>query len=242
MELDVTHIILLMLIAAGAGFVQRVSGFGFGIFAMLFLPSLMPVASAAAISTLLSCCSSSYNTVRNRKSIPFRTLLPLMISALVTIPLAVMLSKHISNHFFKKLLGVVLILLSIYFLFFNQKIKIKASVPNGLIAGALSGMLSGLFSTGGPPVVLYLTQATATNLSYFAATQCFFSLTGIYSSVMRIINGIITWQVLFYAVFGIIGCMIGNWLGKFVFDKLDAKKLKTVIYIGMCISGLLMIM
>jgi uncharacterized membrane protein YfcA len=40
---------------------------------------------------------------------------------------------------------------------------------------------------------------------------------------------------------GIIGCIGGDLLGRKVFDKLDAKKLKYVIYIGMIISGVLML-
>ena len=46
---------LLVLVSAGAGFVQRVSGFGLGIFAMMFLPYFMPShAASATVSTLLS--------------------------------------------------------------------------------------------------------------------------------------------------------------------------------------------
>ena len=50
METEVLHGIFLVLIGMGAGFVQRVSGFGMGIFAMLFLPHFMPSHTAAAAS------------------------------------------------------------------------------------------------------------------------------------------------------------------------------------------------
>ena len=49
--MEILQIVLLILVGMGAGFVQRVSGFGLGIFAMLFLPYLTPdIASAATIS------------------------------------------------------------------------------------------------------------------------------------------------------------------------------------------------
>ena len=38
-----------------------------------------------------------------------------------------------------------------------------------------------------------------------------------------------------------VGCLLGDFIGKKVFDKLNAKKLKMIIYIGMIISGALMI-
>jgi len=34
--------------------------------------------------------------------------------------------------------------------------------------------------------------------------------------------------------------MLGDFLGKLIFDKLDGKKLKTIIYTGMIISGVIM--
>ena len=86
MELTLTNIILLMLIGFGAAFVQRVSGFGLGIFAMLFLPILMgDTAAAASVSCLWSCVTSVYNAVKYHKNIRFRLILPLICAAGVTI-------------------------------------------------------------------------------------------------------------------------------------------------------------
>ena len=46
--MDPLHIVLLIIIGMGGGFVQRVSGFGLGIFVMLFLPHFLPTHTAAA--------------------------------------------------------------------------------------------------------------------------------------------------------------------------------------------------
>ena len=89
-------------------------------------------------------------------------------ASLVIIPIAVYFSAVVSGKIFKILLGIVLVLLSFYFLFFDSKIKIRPTTVNGVFAGTLSGVLVGLFSTGGPPVVLYLSKATTDNLIYFA--------------------------------------------------------------------------
>ena len=56
------HGLYLVLIGIGAGFVQRVSGFGLGIFAMMFLPYFTPTPVAATISTLFSCVESIIST------------------------------------------------------------------------------------------------------------------------------------------------------------------------------------
>lgn len=57
---------------------------------------------------------------------------------------------------------------------------------------------------------------------------------------MRAVNGIITKEVLLFAAIGMIGCIIGSFIGKKVFDKLDAVKLKYIIYVGMIVSGIVM--
>lgn len=233
--------VFLILIGMGAGFVQRVSGFGLGIFAMVFLPHFMPAQSAASISCLFSCVTSTYNALRYRKNIAYRTALPMVAAALITIPLAVYFSKQISGNSFHSLLGAVLILLSLYFLLFHKHIKMKPTVRNGILAGTIGGTLNGLFSTGGPPIVLYLSCAATNKDVYFATIQFYFCFTNLYATAMRAANGILNTQILLYAAIGVLGCMTGDCVGRIVFDKLDANKLKRIIYIGMIISGFLML-
>ncbi len=239
--LGIEQLVIVLIITAMGGFIQRVTGFGFGIFVMLFFPHIMQThTSAAAISTLVSCSISMYNAIIYRKHIPFKKNIPLVLAALITIPIAVRFSVLVSGEFFNKALGVVLIGLSIYFLFFNNRIKIRPSAKNGVIAGGLGGILSGLFSTGGPPVVLYLMNAFSDNAVYFASTQFYFGVTGIYSTVVRAFNGIITLEVIICSVIGFIGSIVGNFAGKHVFNKLNTKRLRQVIYFGMIISGIMM--
>ncbi len=241
-NLDLTLILIISVIGLCASFVQRVSGFGLGIFVMLFLPYFMPTPVAAAtIACLFSCGTSTYNAIKYRKDTPYKTVLPMLIAALVVIPIAVYFASAVPDRIFKIILGAVLIVLSIFFLFFSEKVRIKGNATNGVIFGALGGALNGLFSTGGPPIVIYLTQATENNKKYFAGIQFYFCITNIYATVMRAFNGLLTLDLLIYSFIGMVGCLIGDFIGKLVFDKLDGKKLKTIIYIGMIISGALMI-
>lgn len=236
------NVFLLIVIGIGAGFVQRVSGFGLGIFAMMFLPHFIPSHTAAAtISTLFSCVTSTYNAVRYRKNVEYKMVLPVICAALIAIPIAVYFSAAVSAKIFKILLGAVLIALSIYFIFFNARMKIKPTCVNGIFAGALGGTLNGLFSTGGPPIVLYLSSAATDNTTYFATIQFYFCFTNLYAIATRAANGLVNTEVLLCAAVGVMGCMIGDFVGKFVFNRLDAKKLKYIIYIGMIISGIVML-
>lgn len=236
------HIFLLLAVGLAAGFIQRVSGFGLAIFAMMFLPYFVPTHTAAvAIACLFSCATTICNTVRYRRNIEYKTAIPMLCTALPCISAAVRFSSFVSARVFSILLGLVLIALSAYFLFFIDRISIRPTVAGGLFTGALSGVLGGLFSTSGPPVVLYLSNAAPTNAIYFATIQFYFCVTNIYSTAARAVSGIIDGTVLTYAAVGIAGCLVGDALGSRVFDRLDSTRLKRIIYIGMIVSGVFML-
>ena len=236
------NVVLLTIVCICAGFVQRVSGFGLGIFAMIFLPYLLPSpVAAASILGICSMATSSLNAVKYRRDINFKTVLPMMIAALLSTTVAVLFSREVPKSLFEILLGAVLIVLSIYFLFFGNSVKIRPGTLGGAVSGTLSGVLNGLFSTGGPPAVVYLTEVSASNAEYFAGIQLFFAVSNIYATIMRAFSGLLTLDVLAMSVFGLLGCIMGDFLGRFVFDKLNAVVLRRIIYIGMAVSGIIMI-
>ena len=242
MDIQLELCILLIIVGLGACFVQRVSGFGLGVLSMLILPHFFTSHVApAAIVCLCSCVTSSYNTIKYHKNIPYKTALPMIISALCVIPFAIYFSAKVSKGLFNLLLGITLILLSIFLLFFSKKIKFKPTPVKGAIIGIFGGTLSGLFASGGPPAVLYLSQATKTKESYFASIQFYFAVCNIFATIMRIINGILILEYVIYAGIGLVGCLIGDTIGRLVFNKLNGEKIKLIIYIGMIISGVIMI-
>jgi len=138
-------------------------------------------------------------------------------------------------------MGVFLIILAAYFMFFASKIKIKGSPMAGCMTGCISGVVGGLFSIPGPPVVVYLLSATSSNAAYMATLQLFFSCTGIYTAIIRFANGLITYSVLMITVPAIIGLVIGGKFGARLFGKLDPMRLRRLVYTIMAASGLSML-
>lgn len=233
---------LLVLISFSGSFVQRVTGFGYGIFVMMFLPALIGSSvEAAALSGLISCCTCTYNVIRMRGNVRWKLVIPTMAASLVTVPIAVRFSAVAPEALVRSLLGAALILLSIYFLFFAGKIRLRPSVPAGLAAGSLSGVLGGMFSMGGPPIVLYLVQAVADKTVYFATLQAHFSVTNLYTSATRAVNGMITGKVLVWFAVAVMGSLLGNHVGGKLFAKLDSVRLKRLVYLGMIVSGVIML-
>ena len=234
--------VCLMLICGLGAFCQRVTGFGMGVIAMLFLPSLFQSHTVpAAIISILSASASLFHSIQNRKHIQWRIMIPPACAALIIIPIAVSLAASLPQLVMKRMFGVVLLLLSLYFLFGSKRIHLKPTIASGLLAGSLGGVLSGLFSSGGPPIILYVVHAIPDKLAYFATVQTYFALTNIYATTNRIIGGLITREILFYTALATVGVVLGDKLGGKIFHKLDADRLRKLIYIGMLLSGILML-
>ena len=73
------NLLYITLLAAGASFVQRTIGFGFGIFIMTALPFLMPsYGEAVTLSGLLSLTSATVVMVKYLKFVSWKWLLPVI--------------------------------------------------------------------------------------------------------------------------------------------------------------------
>lgn len=234
---------LVILVAAGGAFIQRVSGFGFGIFVMIFLPYILPeYGPATVLSSAMGLVMSTQVAIEKRKYINWKLVVPCFATAMITTVLAVAFMKGQSSELLKGLLGGTLIVLSVYFIFFSKKLRIKANIPAGLGAGALSGVMGGLFSMSGPPIVVYMINAAASATEYLATIQAYFVLNGVFSIATKIVAGFLTPQVVVLWVFGAIGSFIGTRVGGKVFDKLNPERIKQIAYVVMAISGVVTVL
>jgi len=143
----------------------------------------------------------------------------------------------------KIILGITLILLSIYFTFFKKDgIKIQPNWFNTISLGSLSGLMGGLFSMQGPPVVYYYLSTQENKEEYMAQTQCFFLLGNLWMTMLRAGEGIITAEVGKNYLIAITGCLTGMWIGAHIYNKMNRDMLLKLIYIFLAYSGVSMIL
>ena len=92
--MPLSSIALIVLFALLASLIQRVSGFGFGIFIMTVLPHLLPsYAEATALSGLLAIVASLGPAVVMYRHLEWKKLLPILITFIVVSFLFVRSSK-----------------------------------------------------------------------------------------------------------------------------------------------------
>lgn len=235
-----TSILILFLFSLGAAFVQRVSGFGFGIFIMTVLPYLMPsYGESTALSGLLASVTSAIIVARMWRHIHWRRLLPVLITFWVVSYFAVQCIALVGDGSLKRILGAVLILVSAYLYFFSGKVQVRATLPVQITAGTLSGIMGGFFGMQGPPVVPYFLASEPTKEGYVAIAQCYFLLGNLGMTFYRAGSGFLTPAVGQAWCYGFVAVLAGTYLGALVFNRISAQTLRKVVYFYMAVSGVI---
>ena len=232
--------IFIFLLAAGASFVQRTIGFGFGIFIMTALPFLMPsYAEAVTLSGLLSLTSATVIMFKYVKYVTWKRILPIMVAFAIFSTIAVLLLDRIEGPAMRITLGIMLIFLSLYFSFFKDKIQkiIRPTAGWQLGAGSLSGVMGGLFGMQGPPVVLYLIASEPTKDHYMGMIQTYAVLTNVTMVISRAFNGYVTPDVSTAYLYGLGGLVIGVLAGNWAYKRIPNRIFTYVVYAYIGISG-----
>ena len=236
------EVVLLLAFSLLGAVVQSTTGFGFAITLMSVIPHFMDsYLECAALSSLGGLFISLMVTIKNFRNANFKIMLPPIIGYAVACGIAVPLSKHIPTESLSKALGVVLIAASIYFVFFNNKFRIKPTFVNGILAGSLAGAGGALFAVAGPPMVVYLISTTDDKDVYRATSLAFFTLSSLYSTSMRVVNGIITLRVILTFLPMLVMIGLGFIIGNKIFAKINIDMIKKAVYALMAISGLTML-
>lgn len=239
------QIIYIILLAAGASFIQRTIGFGFGIFIMTALPFLMPsYGEAVTLSGLLSLTSATIVMVKYLKFVTWKRLLPIVASFIIFSTIAICLLDKIEGQAMRRILGITLILISLYFSFFKARLQKLIRPTKGWQygTGAASGIMGGLFAMHGPPVVLYLIVSEPDKDHYMGMIQTYAVVTNITMLAVRAFNGYVTPAVGSSYIYSLIGLAIGVIAGNWAFKHIPNRLFTYIVYAYIGVSGLIILL
>ena len=150
---------------------------------------------------------------------------------------AVRMVTGVDSDLLRHILGGVLIAVSLYFFFISGRIHLPPRVDVQAGMGALSGLMGGLFAMQGPPAVIYFLGCADSKDEYIALTQWYFLIGNAAMSLFRAGNGLVTPTVLRMWCFALPGVFLGLWLGKKVYARLRAERLRKVVYAFLAVAG-----
>ncbi len=220
---------------------QGTLGFGAAIVMINVLPLFMPTTLSVVVTQFACTVSSIYIVAKIWRKVRLDVLLPLLIPCLICTVIATRLSVGVDTSTMKLMLGVVFVLLALYFSFVAEKIRVKPTKLNGAIIGCISGVTGGLFVAGGPPAVLYLTPAIEDKEEYIATLQLYFIALNTLSLLTRVFSNVVAVEDLKYMLIASVGMLIGGYFSLKLGKNLKGTLLKRFIYVFVGINGVLMI-
>lgn len=235
-----TEAVLIFLLSLVGAFVLRVCGFGFGVFTMAWLPYLLPsYGEATTLSGILAMSGSIMVAIKSWKHIDWHKLTPILIAFIVSSCASIHFVSMTDDHVLKRILGVVLIIASLWFLVISKHVRVKPTLAVQISMGTISGIMGGLFAMHGPAAVLYFLACSKDKNEYVALTMSYLLLGNVMMLGFRAHDGFLTPAVGYAYLYGIFAVALGMWIGSKVFHRLSTDIVKKLSYAYIAVSGLL---
>jgi len=223
-----------------AGFLQGLTGFGFGLITLPLLGLFIGIKTIIPLVVLLALCISLTQTVQFRNAIKLKSIYTLIAATMPGIPVGVYTLKHIPAETLTIGLGALMVAFTSYQLLTKPTPR-HLGIPSTVLAGFTSGILGGSIGAGGPPVIVYSTlqpwskdQAKATLAFYFAISGSIVSMTHAYT-------GLITQKILHLFVISLPALAIGIFLGTITYTRISDRGYKKLALILVFILGCMML-
>ncbi len=230
-------ILIVMLVILTGACIQSALGFGATMITMGFLPLLMDYSKAMGLSIIMVSISTLYISIKFRKSIQWKTMIPVLIPTAVICGIVNVLSAKVSSNTMYLFLGFMFVAVSIFFFIFSNRIHIRPTVRSGTVLGVICGFCYGLFASGGPTAALYLLPATKSKEEYLATIQAFLCINNFVILVISLILGRLDVGDLPFICTGVIALIAGTLLGLVIHKKIPSEKFGKVIYAFVGIGG-----
>ena len=234
---QVSLMITVMIIILAGSCIQSALGFGATMITMGFLPLLMSYSKAMGLSIIMVSISTVWISVKYRRSIRWRIMLPFLIPTAVICGIVNFLSASVSSNVMYLMLGIMFVAVAVFFFCFSDRIHIRPTPLSGGILGVICGICYGLFASGGPTAALYLLPATDNKKEYLATIQAFLCVNNLVILVISLFLHRLDVADLPLVLIGAVGMGLGTLLGLKIHDKIPASVFGRVIYAFVGIGG-----
>jgi hypothetical protein len=143
--------------AALAGFVQGLSGFGFGLTAMSIWAWTLEPRLAAALAVFGGLVGQTIAAFTVRRGWDWKALLPFILGGLAGLPLGLWLLPRLDVPLFKATLGVMLVIVCPLMFFSAQLPRVRGGPAGDALAGAAGGVMGGIGGFTGVVPTLWCT-------------------------------------------------------------------------------------
>lgn len=221
-----------------AAIVNGISGFAFGVVVLMAFPYIFGYTKALALAGLMGLLIACFNAYLYRKDIDWKWV-PRWFSVFIAAELvSVLVLKKIGDApMWYTLLGVLFMVLGIYLLWGQSKIRIKPTVFTMVIMSVLSGLIMGCFGVGGSVMAAFFLEATNGKEQYLGTTQLMGAIIYLVDMILRSANGMFTADLWGLTAVGVFFMVIGLFIAKKLVSHMDALTMRRFICAVMIVNG-----
>ena len=219
----------------GAYFIRGIAGFGSGLVAVPLLALRFPLQQVVPLMLLLDLVASAWLGRVHRQDVRWDEIRPLLPASVIGVILGTTLLVGLPER-------PVLAALGLFVLIFGLRyaLNIHGERPISRLwahPAALTGAtVSGLFGTGGPPYVIYLTHRIRDKGELRATLSVLFMLEGLFRGVIFALAGLLADRAVWSGVaLGLPILFLGLWLGSHVHLRLSQTQM--VRAVGLILLG-----
>jgi uncharacterized protein len=232
--------VLLLTVAtlALAGFVQSLTGFGFGLVAMALLPLFLPFKEAYFIIIIPNLVVCGLNFAANHRHFVWRQGLGLFLGSCLAVPIGFYTMLNLKAGWLMFGLGLLICVFASSELLMAKRRPLKLPEKAGWPMGLASGALSGAFNMGGPPAVAYVYSQAWTKEHIVALLQLVFGASSIIRLCLMQGVGMITGRLLWISLLAILPLLGAIYAGNLALRWIKREHLRVLVFVFLLVIGL----
>ena len=223
-----------------AGLTKGLSGFGSVLLSIPLLAIFLDIKTVIPLTALVGLSMSLVLLFQLRRYLEWKKIYPLLIAAIPGIPLGVVFLKKLDKAVVLYVLGVVLIVYSLYSLLWRsteKRIHGYWAYPLGFLAGCLGGA----FGATGPAAIVYTSLQTWSKDQIKVTLQGFFVISGLIVVFFQAINGLMTFTVFLFYGISLPMLILGTYIGSLFYGMIREETYRRVMFVLLGFLGAFMI-
>jgi uncharacterized membrane protein YfcA len=222
-----------------AGILRGYSGFGGGLVMAPLFTHLVGATNSVVLISLIHLFTSFQGARRAARQVDLTVVGPLTITAILSVPLGVLLLGWLQPHLIKLVIAAVVVALALT-MSFGLRLPGQPTRLKSALVGIISGALNGLCGMGGPPAVLYVLAGNQGSAELRASFILFFAVLYPVTVITLAVNGLITSPTFWVAIPMAPVYFAATEAGRLLFHHVRASWFTPICTAVLCLSGLSM--
>ena len=235
--LQMPDVLLVLITVSLALFTRAAIGFGDGLIAVPLLSLLMDVKQAVPLILFISTTMSLIALWKNQQYIQWQSLKRTSFMAIIGIPLGVVFLTFGKADLVKCLLGVVLLVLSVWNLIPSRQFYLKSG-RWCYIFGFLAGSLGSAYALRGIVFAIYANLRGWGQVQFKSTIHSFYIISGVFLPLLYYATGLITQTVIGLYILSLPVASLATYLGIKLTDRLNPQRFQQAIWLVLLLLGL----